>query len=49
MQIVVVLVAIWILFAVLSWVLHAVKWLLIVAIVASLVAVAAKYMGQLIR
>jgi hypothetical protein len=49
MQIVVALVVIWILFAVLSWLLHAVKWLLIIAIIASLVAVAAKYVGQLIR
>jgi hypothetical protein len=44
MQIVVALVAIWVLFAVLSWLLHAVKWLLIVAIIASLVAVASKYL-----
>jgi hypothetical protein len=49
MQIVVALVAIWVLFAVLSWLLHAVKWLLVVAIIASLVAVAAKYLRQLIR
>jgi hypothetical protein len=34
---------------VLSVVLHAVKWLLMVAIVTSLVAIAAKYLGQLIR
>ena len=38
------LVAIWVLFAVLSWVLHAVKWLLVVAIIASLITVAAKYL-----
>jgi hypothetical protein len=44
MQIVVALVAIWVLFAVLSWLLHAVKWLLIVAIIASLVSVASKYL-----
>ena len=43
------LVAIWVLFAVLSWVLHAVKWLLFVAIIASLVAVAGKYLRQIIR
>ena len=49
MQIVVVLVAIWVLFAVLSWLLHAAKWLLIVAIIASLIVVAAKYLRQLIR
>ena len=41
MQIVVALVVIWIAFALLSWLLHAVKWLLVLAIVASLVAVAA--------
>ncbi len=49
MQIVVALVAIWVLFAVLSWLLHAAKWLLIVAIIASLVAVGAKYLRQFIR
>jgi hypothetical protein len=49
MQIVVALVAIWVLFAVLSWLLHAAKWLLIVAILASLAAVAAKYLRQLFR
>jgi len=49
MQIVVALVAIWVLFVVLSWLLHAAKWLLIVAILASLVTVAAKYLRQLIR
>ena len=49
MQIVVALVAIWVLFAVLSWLLHAVKLLLVVAIIASLAAVAAKYLWQIIR
>jgi hypothetical protein len=49
MQIVVVLVIIWIVFAVLSWLLHAAKWLVFVAIIASLIAVAAKYLRQLIR
>jgi hypothetical protein len=49
MQIVVALVVIWILFAVLSWLLHAAKWLLFVAIIASLVAVAGKYLRQIIR
>ena len=49
MQIVVALVAIWVLFVVLSWLLHAVKLLLIIAIIASLVVVAAKYLLQLIR
>lgn len=49
MQIVVALVAIWILFGVLSWVLHAAKWLLFIAIIASLVAVAGKYLRQIIR
>jgi hypothetical protein len=34
---------------VLSWLLHAAKWLLIVAIIASLAAVAAKYLRQIIR
>ena len=41
MQIVVALVVIWIAFALLSWLLHAVMWLLVLGIVASLVAVAA--------
>ena len=41
MQIVVALVVIWFLFVVLSWVLHAVKLLLIIAIIASLAVVAA--------
>ena len=49
MQIVVALVVIWLLFVVLSWVLHAVKLLLIIAIIASLAVVAAKYLLQLIR
>jgi hypothetical protein len=49
MQIVVALVVIWLLFVVLSWVLHAVKLLLIVAIIASLAVIAAKYLVQLIR
>lgn len=49
MQIVVALVVIWMLFVVLSWLLHAAKWLLVIAIIASLVAVAGKYLRQLIR
>ena len=49
MQIVVALVVIWLLFVVLSWVLHAVKLLLIIAIIASLAVIAAKYLAQLIR
>ena len=49
MQIVLALVVIWILFAVLSWLLHAVKLLLVIAIIASLLAVAAKHLRQLIR
>jgi hypothetical protein len=49
MQIIVALVVIWFLFVVLSWVLHAVKLLLIIAIIASLAVVAAKYLLQLIR
>jgi hypothetical protein len=49
MQIVVALVVIWLLFVVLSWVLHAVKLLLIIAIIASLALIAAKYLVQLIR
>jgi hypothetical protein len=49
MQIVVALAVIWLLFVVLSWLLHAAKWLLIVAIIASLTAVAAKYLRQIIR
>jgi hypothetical protein len=49
MQIVVALVVIWLLFVVLSWLLHAVKLLLVIAIIASLGAVAAKYLWQIIR
>ena len=49
MQIVVALVVIWFLFVVLSWALHAVKLLLVIAIIASLVVVAAKYLLQLSR
>jgi hypothetical protein len=49
MQIVVALVVIWMLFAVLSWLLHAVKLLLVVAIIASLATVAAKYLRQILR
>ena len=49
MQIVVALVVIWLLFVILSWVLHAVKLLLIIAILASLAVVTAKYLLQLIR
>ena len=49
MQIVVALVVIWILFVVLSWLLHAAKLLLGIAIIASLAAVAAKYLRQIIR
>ena len=48
MQIVVALVVIWVAFALLSWLLHAAKWLLVVAIVASLLAVAAKYIRRII-
>jgi hypothetical protein len=49
MQIVVALVVIWLLFAVLSWLLHAVSWLLFVAIIASLAAFAVNYLRQIIR
>ena len=49
MQIVVTLVVIWLLFVVISWLLHAAKWLLIVAIIATLAVVAAKYLRQIIR
>jgi len=49
MQIVVALVVIWFLFLVLSWLLHAAQWLLGVAIIASLAAVAAKYLRQIFR
>lgn len=45
MQIVVALVVIWLLFALLSWILHAVKWTLLIAIIASGLAVAARYFG----
>ena len=48
MQIVVALVVIWLLFVVLSWLLHAAKWLMIIAIIASLAVVAAKYLRQII-
>ena len=41
MHIVVALIAIWVLFVMLSWLLHAIKWLLVVALVASLAVVAA--------
>jgi multisubunit Na+/H+ antiporter MnhF subunit len=46
MQVVVALVIIWILFAVLSWILHAVKWMLVVAIIASVLTVLAKYLRR---
>jgi hypothetical protein len=49
MQIVIALVVIWILFAVLSWLLHAAKLLVVIALIASLVVVGAKYLRQLIR
>ena len=49
MQVVVALGVIWLLFAVLSWLLHSVKLLLVVAIIASLAAVTAKYLWQIIR
>jgi hypothetical protein len=49
MQIVVALVVIWILFVILSWVFHAFSWLVLVAIIASLVVVAGKYLRQIIR
>jgi hypothetical protein len=45
MQIVVTLAVIWILWVLLSWLFHAVKWLLILAIIASLVTVAMRYLG----
>jgi hypothetical protein len=44
MQIVVTLAVIWILWVLLSWLFHAVKWLLILAIIASLVAVGMRYL-----
>ena len=43
---VVAVVVIGLLFVVLSWLLHAVKWLLLVAIVVSLAVVAAKYVRR---
>jgi hypothetical protein len=49
MQIVIALVVIWLLFVVLSWLLHAVKLVLVVAIIASLAVVGAKYLRQIIR
>jgi hypothetical protein len=49
MQVVVALVIIWILFVVLSWLLHAAKLLVIIALIASLVVVGAKYLRQIIR
>ena len=49
MQVVVALVIIWILFVVLSWLLHAAKLLVIIALIASLVIVGAKYLRQIIR
>ena len=49
MQIVVALIAIWVLFVMLSWLLHAIKWLLVVAIIASLAVVAAQYLLQRTR
>jgi hypothetical protein len=49
MQIVVALIAIWVLFVMLSWLLHAIKWLLVVAIIASLAVVATKYLLQRTR
>jgi hypothetical protein len=49
MQVVVALLVIWILFVVLSWLLHAAKLLVVIALVASLVVVGAKYLRQLIR
>ena len=49
MRIVLALVVIWLLFAVLTWLLHTVKWLLVIAIVASLLAIAAKHLRQFIR
>ena len=49
MQIVVALIAIWFFFVMLSGLLHAIKWLLVVAIIASLAVVAAKYLLQSTR
>ena len=45
MQIIVMLAVIWILWVLLSWLFHAVKWLLILAIISSLVTVGMKYLG----
>jgi uncharacterized membrane protein len=45
MQIVVTLAIIWILWVLLSWLFHAVKWLLILAVIASLVTIGMKYRG----
>jgi len=45
MQIVVTLAVIWILWILLSWLFHFVKWLLILAIIASLVTIGMKYLG----
>ena len=44
MQIVVILGVMRMLFALLSWLLHAVKWMLVVASIASLVTVGVKYL-----
>jgi len=49
MQIFIALVVIWVLFVVLSWLLHAAKWLVGIAIIASLIVVGAKYLRQIIR
>jgi hypothetical protein len=46
MQIVIALVVIWIAFVLLSWLLHAVKWLLVIAIIASLLSVGLGYFRQ---
>ncbi len=46
MQIVVILVVIWILFALLSWLLHAAKWMLVIAVIASLLVVGMKYLRR---
>jgi hypothetical protein len=49
MQIAVALVVIWVLFALLSWLLHAVKWMLVIAIIASVLTVGVRYIRQNIR
>jgi hypothetical protein len=49
MQIVVALVIIWVLFVLLSWILHAVKWMLVIAIIASVLIVGAKYLRPNVR